>query len=108
MIDFSNQFEFKNGLTISGLTNELNIFYVLELFKKENKNIIILTYSLYEANTYYDHLTSYTDNVYLFPMDDFLTSVAVAVSPELKIKRLETLESIRNNKKSISFGNSYR
>ena len=101
MIDFSNQFEFKNGLTISGLTNELNIFYVLELFKKENKNIIILTNSLYEANTYYDHLTSYTDNVYLFPMDDFLTSVAVAVSPELKIKRLETLESIRNNKKSI-------
>ena len=97
----NNLFEFKNGLTISGLTNELNIFYVLELFKKENKNIVVLTNSLYEANMFYDHMISYEENVYLFPMDDFLTSVAVAVSPDLKIKRLETLEKIRKNKKSI-------
>ncbi len=101
MIDFSKLFEFKNGLTVSGLTNELNIFYVLELLKKENKNIIVLTNTLYEANMYYDHFTSYRNDVFLFPMDDFLTSVAVAVSPDLKNKRLETLEAIRSNKKCI-------
>ena len=34
-------------------------------------------------------------------MDDFLTSVALAVSPELKINRLETLEVIKNKKHII-------
>jgi transcription-repair coupling factor (superfamily II helicase) len=98
---FSEFFKYENGLTVTGLTKELNIFFVLEMFKKESKNIVILTNTLYEANMYYDGLKTYLDDIYLFPMDDFLTSVAVAISPDLKIKRLETLESIKNNKKSI-------
>ena len=97
----SDFFKYENGLTVTGLTKELNIFYMLDLFKKENKNMVILTNTLYEANMYYDSLKTYTDDVYLFPMDDFLTSVAVAISPDLKIKRLETLEQIRSGKKAI-------
>ena len=97
----NNYFKYENGLTIGGLTKELNIFYVLELFKNSNKNVILLTNTLYEANMYYDGISTYYDKVGLFPMDDFLTSVAVAISPDLKVKRLETLESIRNNKKSL-------
>ena len=34
-------------------------------------------------------------------MDDFLTSVAIAVSPEFKVKRLETLNKIKNNKSIV-------
>ena len=97
----NDYFKYENGLTIGGLTKELNIFYVLELFKNSNKNIVLLTNTLYEANMYYDGISTYYDKVGLFPMDDFLTSVAVAISPDLKVKRLETLESIRNNKKSL-------
>lgn len=97
----NDYFKYENGLTIGGLTKELNIFYLLELFKNSNKNIVLLTNTLYEANMYYDGISTYYDKVGLFPMDDFLTSVAVAISPDLKVKRLETLESIRNNKKSL-------
>lgn len=101
-MDFlSDYFKYENGLTVTGLTKELNVFYVLDLFKKSLGNIVVLTNTLYEANVYCDSLKTYTDDVYLFPMDDFLTSVAVAISPDLKIKRLETLEAIRKNKKSI-------
>lgn len=101
-MDFlSDYFKYENGLTVTGLTKELNVFYVLDLFKKSPGNIVVLTNTLYEANVYCDSLKTYTDDVYLFPMDDFLTSVAVAISPDLKIKRLETLEAIRKNKKSI-------
>ena len=32
-------------------------------------------------------------------MDDFITSVAVAASPELKVTRLETIDNIINMKK---------
>jgi len=97
----TDYFKHENGLTVTGLTKELNVFYVLDLFNKRNGNLVILTNTLYEANTYYDSLKTYTDDVYLFPMDDFLTSVAVAISPDLKIKRLETLDAIRKGKKSI-------
>ena len=101
-MDFlSDYFKIENGLTISGLTKELNVFYVLNLFNNQDRNVLVLTSSLYEANSYYDKLKTYTDDVYLFPMDDFLTSVAVAISPDLKNKRLETLDNINKNKKSI-------
>ena len=101
-MDFLNEyFKYENGLTITGLTRELNVFYVLNLFNKESKNVLVLANTLYEANLFYDNLRTYTDDVCLFPMDDFLTSVAVAISPDLKIKRLETLERIRTGNKCI-------
>ncbi len=101
-MDFlNNYFKFENGLSINGLTKELNCFYVLELFKKSNNSIIVVTNSLYEANTFYNLLQTYSDDVLLFPMDDFLTSVVVAESPEFKLTRLETLKKIKNNKSIV-------
>lgn len=93
---FDNLFSFDSDTVIQGLTGELNAFYVLEAYQHLNKNILVVTSSLYEANQIYNSLETYTDHVLLFPMDDFLTSVAVAVSPELQMKRLETLEKIQS------------
>ncbi len=101
-MDFLNEyFKYENGLTITGLTRELNVFYVLKLFEREDRNVLVLANTLYEANMFYESLKTYTEDVCLFPMDDFLTSVAVAISPDLKIKRLETLERIRLGNKCI-------
>lgn len=85
-------FHFESDSCITGLTDELNVFYVLHLFQEKKKSVLVVANSLFEANKFYDALSFYSKDVCLFPMDDFLTSVAVAVSPELKIKRLETLE----------------
>lgn len=89
-----DKFTFEHDSIIQGLTNELNAFYVLECFLKKKKSVLVVTSSLYEANQIYNSLETYTDHVLLFPMDDFLTSVAVAISPELQMKRLETLEKL--------------
>lgn len=94
-------FNYSNNNVVNGLTKELNVFYVLELLKESDDNILILTSTLYEANLYYNKFLTYTDNVYLFPMDDFITSVAVAISPELKLKRLETLEHLPGKKNIV-------
>ena len=94
-MDLFQQFIFEDGLVVEGLTKELSVFYVLECFKKMKKNLIVLTSNMYEANLFYRLLTTYTSDVLLFPMDDFFTNAAIAVSPELKIKRLETLENIQ-------------
>ena len=100
-MDFLNEFNYDNNVIVEGLTKELNIFYVLNLFKKSTKNILIVTSTLYESNMLFSRLKTYMDDVYLFPMDDFLTMVALAVSPEFKIKRLETLDKIKNRKSIV-------
>ena len=101
MINFFKKDTFNDGTIISGLTNELTIFYMLSYFKDSNENVIVVTNTLYEANQVYNNLITYSNDVLLFPMDDFLTSVALAVSPELKLKRLETLEKIDTQKHII-------
>ncbi len=96
-----DQFCFVNGTISEGLTEELSAFYVLECFKKEHRSIVVVTANLYDANKFFKVLSRYSSDVYLFPMDDFFTSVALAVSPELKLKRLETLNKISNGKSIV-------
>lgn len=105
-MDFLNDI-FKNYLNknISGFTDELKTNYINYLYNNTNKNIIVLTSSLYEATKFYNYLYTYNSNVYLFPMDDFLTSVALAISPDLKLKRLETLQNIKTNDHLIIVSN---
>ena len=95
-------FNISNEEYIAGLTPELKGIYVSELFKKNNSPILLVTSTLYEANKLQQIISNYTDKSLLFPMDDFLTSEALAISPELKITRLETLdEIIRDDKKIV-------
>ena len=76
-MELFERFSFENESVIEGLTNELSVFYVLEAFKKEKRNILVLTSNLYFANQLFRSLETYTDKVLLFPMDDFFTSVAI-------------------------------
>ena len=94
-------FKYENNSEVIGLTEELNAFYVLNRFNSNNENVLVVASSLYQANIFYEKLLSYTDKVFLFPMDDFITSIALAMSPELKLKRLETLKKIESKDKLI-------
>ena len=89
------------NITLSGLTDEVFCRYINTVFKENNDSILIVTSSLFEANMLFGILSNYNDNVYLFPMDDFLTSEAIAISPDLLVNRLETLNEIVKNKKEI-------
>ena len=101
-MDFlNNYFKYQNKIEIVGLTSELNIFCILNYFQKINKSILVLTNTLYEANKYFDSISTFTDDCLLFPMDDFVASVALAISPELKIKRLETINILKENNHKI-------
>ena len=94
-----------DNISITGLTSQLICFYVNNLYNSYNKNILIVTNSLYEANKYYSSLSKLRNNVYLFPMDDFLTSESLAISPELKSIRLNTLNVLSQNNKNIVITN---
>lgn len=95
-------FKYKENYDVCGLTKELGVLYIVNYFNTHDENVVVLTNSLYEANNYFKSISTYLDEVLFFPMDDFLTSVAIAVSPDLKLKRLETLEKLKSdNKKHI-------
>lgn len=91
-----NLFDAETNVRVTGLTRELNVYYLLSLFEKREGNLLVVTNSLYECNQLFSLLSTYTIDVLLFPMDDFLASVALAVSPDLKIKRLETIQKMNS------------
>ncbi len=97
-MDFSNFFNLENGKVTYGLTDELIAFYVAEVFKKWSKNIILVTSNLYESNKLFNTISIHLDNTYLFPMDDFITSQVVAMSPEFTLDRLNVLDKLKTQK----------
>lgn len=86
--------QYKKGQGVCANTLEFFCIYLYDLYSSSDKSILVVVNSLYEANQIYGSLQNYTDNCYLFPMDDFLTSEAIAISPDLEITRLETINSI--------------
>ena len=102
---FNNLFNNFDSDVIIGLNNEMKAIYISSLFKKKRKNIIVVTNTLFEANKLAQALENYCDETVLFPMDDFLTSEAIAISPELKSTRIETLIGLCENKKNIIITN---
>lgn len=93
---FSQIFAIKEdrNIRLAGLTDEPFCVYLYNLFIQKKKSIIVILNSLFEANKLFDTLKNYSNDVLLFPMDDFLTSEAIAISPDLKIMRLETLNNL--------------
>ena len=87
-------FQVKYQTGLSGMTDESFCLYLKQLLNQEKKSILLVTSSLTEANIYLNNLTTLTDDVLFFPMDDFLTSEALSISPDLKVTRLETLNEL--------------
>ena len=88
----------KNDISITGLSDDFFAVYLYNLLINKDDNILVVMPSLYEANLIYNSIQNYTDRVLLFPMDDFLTSEALSMSPDLMITRLETLNELGNKK----------
>ena len=83
-----------NNIGITGLTNQLISFSVQNIFNNSKRDILLITNTLYEANRLYSSISKINDNTLLFPMDDFLTSESVAISPELEVIRINTLNTL--------------
>ena len=94
-----------NKYAVSGLNMELASIYVYEKFIHSKRGCLLVANSLYEANNIYRKLSNYTNKVLFFPMDDFLTSEAVAISPEFKTERIVTLNKLVEDSNYIVVSN---
>lgn len=90
-------FETFNNKCINGLTDELKVLYILFLKKKYNKNILVLSNSLYNSSKFFNMINIYEKKSYFFPMDDFVSSVMDAASPDLMVKRLDTIDHLNES-----------
>ncbi len=93
------------NMGITNLTDEFFCVYLKNLLEEKNQNILVVVSSLYDANKLYKQLLTYTEEVSLFPMDDFLTSEAIAISPDLEMIRIETMIRLCKEKKQIVITN---
>jgi len=100
---FDNVFDIRDNdnYSVSGLNKELTCINIYNAFIRNNKGILVITSSTYVANLLYQTLLNYTDKVLFFPMDDFLTSEAIAISPEFKAERINTMNMLADNNKYI-------
>ena len=101
LLDNLIQIDRENNISLFGMTDEFFCAYINKLFNSSNRNILILTSTLYESNKIFSSIKNYNDNAYFFPMDDFLTNESIAMSPELKATRLDTISNLVKDKKSI-------
>jgi len=102
---FQNMFKRIDVETVCGLTDELKALYISNYFDQTNQSILFNCNSLFEANKFYQMIKNYQKDVYFFPMDDFMTSEILAISPNFKIIRLETLHALKANKQAIVITN---
>ena len=100
---FDNIFDINDtsNYNVSGLNKELTCINIYNTFIRNNKGVLVVASSTYIANLLYQTLLNYTDKVLFFPMDDFLTSEAIAISPEFKVERINTLNVLSNDNKYI-------
>lgn len=87
-----------DDVNITGLTPELKGYYIYKTYTESKNSVLFVTSNLYEANIFYQIVLNYTNKVLFFPMDDFLTSEALAISPEFLSYRLNTLNKLVEDK----------
>ena len=92
-------FNYKNN---TGLINLSGGFFVLaleKLFRDKNKSILVVTSNMLEVRSLYNKF--FDDDVVLFEDDEISLSNGSAVSPELKVDRINVLNDLTSNNKRI-------
>ncbi len=98
---FKNLFEYKNFSTVTGLNKPLMCEYILGFFESNEKNVIVVAESLYEANQLYKAMNGICERTFFFPMDEFVSLASVSESPDLKVLRIDTLNKVEDKKSII-------
>ena len=97
---FKNMFKCEDiNINVIGLTEELKNIYINSFLEQnKGKNIIYVKNTLYEANKAYSSLKNYNCETMIFPIEDINLSKMEAISPQLKSRRLETINGLSQKK----------
>ncbi len=89
-------------LELSDTNEALNALIIQYVYTHTHKNVLVVNHNLYHAQKTFDGLSRALDDAPLFfPQDEFLTTDMLAMSEDLKFQRLDTVESLLNQEKSL-------
>ncbi len=97
--DKLTDFEYKNNTGLINLSSGFFALVIKKMFIDYDKSILIVTSNMLEARSLYNKF--FDDSVVLFEDDEFSFSDGSAVSPELKVDRINVLNDLISNNKRI-------
>ena len=95
-----DNFKYKNNMGLINMTGGFFACFVNNLFNKEKRAILIVTPSIFEARNLFNKFI-FNDAVILFENDDMFLADGSVISPELKVDRINILNTLVNNNKKI-------
>ncbi|MRH44989.1 transcription-repair coupling factor [Aquibacillus halophilus] len=95
-----------SGLTeqlVAGLSGSARGLLTSLISESMNKPILLVTHQLMQAQQLYEDLNEISDksNIYLYPVNELVTTEIAIASPELKSQRIEALTNWSTNSKGI-------
>lgn len=88
---------------ISGLTGSARALFIATLYERTKRPQLVVTHNLFQAQKVYEDLVELvgSDCVYLYPVNDLISSEIAIASPELRAQRLHVLLQWVTNPKGI-------
>lgn len=88
---------------IAGLTGSARALFIASFFEQAKRPQLVLTHNLYQAQKIYDDLVELvgSQNVFLYPVNDLISSEIAIASPELRAQRLQVLLEWGKNPRGI-------
>ena len=99
VFDKLTDFEYKNNTGLINLSSGFFALVIKKMFNDYDKSILVVTSNMLEARSLYNKF--FDDSVVLFEDDEFSFSDGSAVSPELKVDRINVLNDLISNNKRI-------
>lgn len=95
---------FTNGMQeqlASGLSGSARSLLISVINESIRRPILLVTHQLIQAQQLYDDLTEFSTDVYLYPVNELISSEMAAQSPELRGQRIDALTEWSNREKGI-------
>ncbi|MQR93958.1 transcription-repair coupling factor [Fictibacillus phosphorivorans] len=88
---------------VAGLSGSARTMLISSLHENTGKPQLVVTHNLFQAQKLYEDLTSLLseDEVYLYPVNDLISSEMAISSPELKSQRIEALNQLSRSFKGV-------
>ncbi|MFC5714459.1 transcription-repair coupling factor [Thalassorhabdus alkalitolerans] len=87
---------------VTGLTGSARTMLMASFFEETSRPQVVITHNLYQAQKLYEDLIDLLgDNVYLYPVNELISSEIAVASPEMMAQRIEVLNSLLHGKKGV-------
>ncbi|MFB5663757.1 transcription-repair coupling factor [Alteribacillus sp. HJP-4] len=87
---------------VAGLSGSARPFVMSLASQETERSQLVVTHTLYQAQKLYEDLVDLEgENVYLYPVNELISSEIAIASPEMRAQRIEVLDHLVQGKKGI-------